>query len=168
MSKVKYVSPTIPERGEAPKAYTANRNPDTSPSNLLKERPPLTAEDLKRAQISFPSFNVKDIKRAMKIPDTRLFTDSFGKDTHIGLGGTLTVNAGVSCVWVFAFQGKVTTDISESSIIVTDADGGDQATGDFEAGTTVSSDGTNCTVTWNSDNALGADWKGRIRIDVTS
>ena len=76
----------------------------------------------------------------------------------------VTVNVGVSVVLVVAHTGTVNTTIGNHSIVVTDADGGDQATGAFEAGTTISSNGTNVTITWNSDDALGTNATGTVTI----
>lgn len=79
-------------------------------------------------------------------------------------GDDVTVNGGVSTVLEIAHTGTVDTTIGNHTIVVTDADGGDQATGAFEAGTTISSNGTNVTITWNSDDALGTDATGSVTI----
>lgn len=79
-------------------------------------------------------------------------------------GSNVTVNGGSNVTMVIAHTGTVNTTIGNHSIVVTDADGGDQATGAFEAGTTISSDGTNVTIVWNSDDALGTDATGTVTI----
>ena len=59
----------------------------------------------------------------------------------------------------------VDTAIINSSITVTDADGGDQVTGAFETGTTISSDGSSIIITWNSSDALGANATGSVTLN---
>jgi len=80
-------------------------------------------------------------------------------------GTHITVDTGVTVTMVIPHTGTVNTTESNHSIVVTDADGGNQTTGAL-LGTAVStSNGTNVTIVWTSGtDALGTDATGTITI----
>ena len=152
------------KRGEGPRPDGVRKGPDSPPAGSFKKklgRPPKGAVRRRSSRVPDNLRRTSRLSGALKRNQTgKFYVSKYHSD------GTLTVNAGTSCVFVAAYTGTAYTDITKSSITVVSADGGDQATGAFEAGTTISSDGTNLTVTWNSDDALGANWTGHVSISA--
>lgn len=81
------------------------------------------------------------------------------------VGANVVVNTGVTVTMTIAHTGTVNTTEANHSIVVTDADGGSQATGALAAEAEITSDGTNVTVVWTSaTDALGTDATGTLTI----
>tara|TARA_R110002110_G_scaffold118695_1_gene292817 strand:+ start:463 stop:1326 length:864 start_codon:yes stop_codon:yes gene_type:complete len=80
-------------------------------------------------------------------------------------GANVVVDTGVTVTMTIAHTGTVNTTEANHSIVVTEDDGGNQATGALAAEAAITSNGTNVVIVWTSGtDALGTDATGTLTI----